>query len=65
MFSSLLLKLKSNPVTTVSGWLSLASGWLSAQPELLGHPTTQQLLKVACAAAGALFAALVADAKAK
>lgn len=63
MFAALLAQLKANPVTTATGWTALASGWLSQQPELAGHPNATAFLKVACAAGIALFAWASSDAK--
>jgi hypothetical protein len=63
MFAALLAQIKANPITTATGWVAGASGWLSAQPELAGHPTAANVLKVVCAAAVALFAWASADAK--
>lgn len=60
--SALLAKLKANPVTTVLGLLAAASGWLSTQPLLDGHPGGKQLLQVAGAGFLALLGAFSADA---
>ena len=63
MLSELWAKVKGSPVTTVSGWLALASGWVSQQADLAGHPSGKQVLQALAAGAAALFAAAVADAK--
>ena len=63
MFAALLAQIKANPVTTVSGWLAAGSGWIAQQPELAGHPSASNVLKVVCAAGVALFAWAAADGK--
>lgn len=61
MLANLLSAVKTNPVTTVSGWLAIVSGWLSQQPLLEGHPSASNLLKVAALGGAAIFAAFTKD----
>lgn len=63
--SALLAMVKASPITTITGWVGAACVWLQQRPELAGHPTAQQYLQVAGAACAAVFAAFVADSKAK